>query len=132
MPSSTKKKRSKRQSSARRSAKKADRPHAQDYQVVVRWSAQNGCFLAFAPALQGCRTHGDTAEQALRNGLEVAQLWLDDAVRNGDPIPRPLPAHAGRMTLRLPASLHHRIAECAERDGVSINQWVITKLAEAS
>lgn len=117
--------RTKRSSSKQRSRK----PNARDYQIVVRWSAEDECFLASAPALDGCVTHGDTPEVALRNGLEAAQLWLDSARKHNHPIPKPTREYSGRMTLRIPHSLHQRIAEEAEREGVSINQWVLTKLA---
>jgi hypothetical protein len=34
------------------------------------------------------------------------------------------------ISLRLPASLHKRVRELAEREGVSINQLITTALAE--
>jgi hypothetical protein len=34
------------------------------------------------------------------------------------------------ISLRLPDSLHQRVRELAERDGVSINQFITTALAE--
>lgn len=102
---------------------------SKEYQVVVKWSKEDECFLAEVPALYGCITHGQTAEEALKNGQEAAHLWIDDAIKHGDPIPTPLHPMSGKMTLRLPKSLHQKIAQIAERDGVSINQWIVTKLA---
>src|SRR4051812_10661931 len=116
MPSHTK-----RKASAKRSKRPAASP--KDYQIVVRWSAKDGVYLAEAPALQGCRTHGDTPEEALRNGLEAVTLWLEEAIEHGESIPLPAARHSGKLTVRLPASLHERIAFNAERDHVSINQW---------
>ncbi len=97
--------------------------------MVVRWSAEDACFIAHVPALDGCVTHGHSEEEALANAFEAAQLWLDSAKRHGHHIPKPTNTYSGRMTIRLPTSLHQRIAEEAEREGVSINQWVLTKLA---
>ena len=34
------------------------------------------------------------------------------------------------MSLRLPKSLHEKVREIAEREGISINQFVTTALAE--
>jgi hypothetical protein len=34
------------------------------------------------------------------------------------------------MSLRLPESLHRKVRELAEQDGVSINQFITTALAE--
>ncbi len=56
-------------------------------------------------------------------------LWLQDARAHGDSIPKPTHQYSGKMSLRMPASLHRKIAEEAERQGVSINQWVLYKLA---
>ena len=120
MPSPTKKSKLK---------KRSKRPSADDYQIVVRWSEEDECFLAYAPALEGCLTHGDTPEDALKEGRIAAQLWLDSAYKHTHPIPKPTGSYSGRMTLRMPVSLHRRIAEEAEREGVSINQWVVIKLA---
>ena len=87
-------------------------------------------YLAEAPALQGCITHGATPAEAVERGLEAVALWLEEAVENGDAIPPPASSYSGKLTLRLPPSLHQRIALVAERDHVSINQWIATRLAE--
>jgi len=36
----------------------------------------------------------------------------------------------GRLSLRLPESLHQQVRELAEREGVSINQFVTAAVAE--
>ena len=38
--------------------------------------------------------------------------------------------YARRVSLRLPASLHHKIPELSDRDEVSINQFIATAVAE--
>jgi antitoxin HicB len=122
--------RTKRESSMKRSPRRARHvPDAREFQLVVRWSDEDRCFLAWAPALPGCITHGETPEAAARSGLEAMALWIEDADRRGDPLPRPVRRLSGKMTLRLPTSMHASIADAAERDGVSLNQWIVTKLA---
>ena len=37
--------------------------------------------------------------------------------------------YSGRLTLRMPASLHHEIAIAAAREGVSLNQFIFAVLA---
>jgi HicB family len=39
--------------------------------------------------------------------------------------------HSGRLLLRMPQSLHSALARAAEREGVSLNQFIATTLAEA-
>jgi antitoxin HicB len=123
MPSRTRKTESRRRS-------RAPVPDSRTYQLVVRWSERDRCFLAEAPALRGCRTHGDSAEEALRHGQEAVALWLEEAIAHGDHIPPPVGDYSGKLTLRLPPSLHQRIALSAERNHVSVNQWILTRLAE--
>jgi len=36
----------------------------------------------------------------------------------------------GALSLRLPESLHKKLGEVAARDGVSINQWISSAVAE--
>jgi len=36
----------------------------------------------------------------------------------------------GALSLRLPESLHRKLGEVAERDGVSINQWISSAVGE--
>src|SRR3712207_8363332 len=43
--------------------------------------------------------------------------------------PSPEPTHSGKLTVRMPPSLHRRLAEQADAEGVSINQWMVTLLA---
>lgn len=37
-----------------------------------------------------------------------------------------------RLTLRLPDSLHHRLADAAGREGVSLNQYLVYLLAQGA
>jgi len=121
MPSPIKKK------SSRKPSKKQD--SFEGHQIVVRWSEEDDCYLAYAPALAGCVTHGATPVEAITNGRDAMALWLKEARENGDYIPKPIHGYSGKMTLRMPSSLHQRIAEEADREGVSINQWVLYKIA---
>ena len=63
--------------------------HPLHYSVVLEWEPVGGHYLATVPELPGCRTHGDTIEEALKNGLEVIESWIDSAQAWGDPIPPP-------------------------------------------
>jgi hypothetical protein len=42
---------------------------------------------------------------------------------------RKKPAPSGRLLLRMPAALHAELARTAERDGVSLNQFITQALA---
>ena len=46
-----------------------------------------------------------------------------------EPGPKAQPAHSGRLMLRMPQSLHTELAKAAEREEVSLNQYITNTLA---
>lgn len=59
------------------------------YSITIQWSEPDQAYLANVPELPGCRTHGDTYEEALKNALEVIDLWIEAAKKDNEPIPQP-------------------------------------------
>ena len=104
-------------------------PGPDDYQIVLHWSPDDDCYLATLPAWQNACTHGATPELAIRNAREVLSLLIDTAKKNHEAPPPPERRHSGKLRLRLPVSLHGRLANDAQREGVSLNQWIVSKLA---
>lgn len=93
-------------------------------------------FLAVAPDLPGCMTDGSTEEEALRHLDEAMLVWMEAAIAAGRQIPAPAPLVApvaattsGRLLVRMPRSLHARLLERAEAEGVSANQLVVAAIA---
>jgi predicted RNase H-like HicB family nuclease len=63
------------------------------YEMVIIWSEEDNCFLVHLPDFpeQTYRTHGNSYEEAARNGQEVLQLLLEE---DGLPLPKPKAAVA--------------------------------------
>lgn len=59
------------------------------YSINIQWSNRDNAYLVDVPELPGCRTHGDTYQEALKNALEVIELWIEAAKLSGRPIPPP-------------------------------------------
>ncbi len=80
----------------------------------------------------GCIATGDTPAETLDTLEEVATEWLDAALMRGQTIPEPVEntEFSGRLVVRMPKSLHKKAARIAERDGVSLNQFIVMSLAE--
>lgn len=57
------------------------------YPMTIGWSDEDGCYLVHFPDFseQTYRTHGDSYEEAARNGAEVLQLLLEE---DGIPLPK--------------------------------------------
>jgi RNA polymerase sigma-B factor len=93
-------------------------------------NAEGHEWTAHAEELPGCQAHGDSAEEAIR-GIEAAiEKWIEDALAKGRDVPDPrTPArYSGRLMLRMPRSLHAELSGAAEREGVSLNQFIASSL----
>lgn len=57
------------------------------YTVILKQEPDGG-YVAHAPALPGCVSQGDTREEALANIREAVQLYIEDCIEAGDPMPK--------------------------------------------
>jgi antitoxin HicB len=48
---------------------------------------ENGGFSVTVPALPGCVTWGDSFDHAVQMAREAIQLWLEELLEHGKPIP---------------------------------------------
>jgi antitoxin HicB len=93
---------------------------------------EDGTWHARVVEFPGCMTEGDTQESAL-TGLEDAMAgWVEIHLEDGDPIPAPIAIDdfSGKFMVRIPKSLHRDLARRADAEGVSLNQYVSTSLAQ--
>ncbi len=61
---------------------------ADRYSMVIEWDPRDDIFIVTVPELHGCRTHGNTREEAIRHGEEAIAGWLDAARACNEPIPQ--------------------------------------------
>ena len=104
------------------------------YPTHVYWDERDRGYIAIAPDLPGCSAFGDTKSKALRELERAIEAWIETANDDGRPLPVPSPPpaparYSGKVLLRLPSSLHEQLARGAEREGVSLNQWLVMLLA---
>ena len=59
---------------------------AMRYTVVLEQEADGG-FVASVPALPGCVSQGETRADAMSNIREAAELYVEDCIASGDPVP---------------------------------------------
>jgi len=90
-------------------------------------------WLATIDALPGCTARGATPDDAIERASEAMSAWLVSARREGKDVPEPKTAqsHSGRLLLRMPQTLHAELARTAEREHVSLNQFITDVLAGA-
>jgi antitoxin HicB len=110
--------------------KKLDDYLALPYTIELTNYPDEGWFVR-VKELPGCMSQGKTAEEAIEMILDAMQLWLESSLEKGLPIPEPKleDEFSGKFVVRVPRSLHRRLVEEAEQDGVSLNQFINVALA---
>jgi antitoxin HicB len=101
---------------------------------VTLYPAEEGGYVAEHRDLPGCLTQGATVSETLRNLEAARKLWIATALEHGDAIPPPSTdvRFAGRVLVRMPRSLHRRLFDRADSEGVSLNQLIVAMLAGAA
>lgn len=91
-------------------------------------------WLAEVLDLPGCMSDGPSADEAIENVQGAILSWIEAAEELGRPVPSPSPpeteTYSGRWNLRLPKSMHRRLAERARVEGVSLNTLAVALMAE--
>lgn len=103
------------------------------YTVILRRD-EEGDYVARVDELPGCSAHGKTQNEALENLQEAKELWIQDCIESGHPVPEPVVEEtlpSGKWVQRVPRSLHKKLSALAKREGVSLNQLVTSMLAQA-
>jgi hypothetical protein len=109
-------------------------PEASHYTYRVAWSAEDGEHVATVlefPSLSWLDSDPVAALVGLR---DLVAETITDMAENGEDVPPPLGerTYSGKFQLRLPATLHCRLAVQAAEEGTSLNQLVVRKLAASS
>ena len=101
------------------------------YELRVAWSEEDDSFVARVTEFPSLAAHGATEAEALEQIRFVLGAVIEELEAEGAAIPLPLGAreYSGRFNVRVPKSLHRDLVMEAERQGVSLNSLVMTKLA---
>src|SRR5579864_1439962 len=90
-----------------------------------------GGYFARHPDLPGCTAEGESPQEAVANLDESRRLWIAARLEGGYPIPVPVSdEYRGRISLRIPRSLHASLARAAVRQEMSLNQLLTVILSE--
>lgn len=96
----------------------------------VEWAAE-------VPDLPGCVAGGATAEEALEMARDAIKSWIEVAKERGKKIPEPTKKHdatvyfSGKLTVRLPKSLHRELSHSARGENMSLNQYIVFLLTKS-
>ena len=107
--------------------------NAYNYNVVVRRIVSDGeaMFEARVKEFPDLTEYADTPEEAYALAIDAIETVAVVCAEKGKPMPdvMDLPAeYSGRVTLRLPKSLHRTLSETALEEDVSLNQHLVNVL----
>lgn len=88
-------------------------------------------YLASVKELPGCFVWADRPEELWPLIEGAKRAWIETALEHDDEVPEPLKEEnfSGKILARVPKSLHRNLVREAEREGVSLNQYVVATLA---
>jgi RNA polymerase sigma factor (sigma-70 family) len=106
----------------------------QPYRIeLVKEAGPDGGWTARVEELPECVASAATHEEAVVRVEEAMREWIADALAHGREVPKPrsTTSHSGRLLVRMPQSLHADLSRAAEREEVSLNQFITSVLASA-
>jgi predicted RNase H-like HicB family nuclease len=103
------------------------------YHIIIQHinDESGSYYFATVREFDGCMSHGDTYTEAFENIRDAMEGWIETKLENGFPIPKPADdsQYSGKFVLRIPKTLHARLAIEAEKEGVSLNQYALYRLS---
>ncbi len=104
-----------------------------DYTMVINKINEEGktYYYGKIAELDGCHTTSDTIDELIKELEEVKKDYIEIKLKFGDTIPEPNDIPSGKIVLRMPKTLHWRLAGEAKQEGVSLNQYMIYKLSQS-
>ena len=103
------------------------------YHIIIQHikDESGSYYFATVQEFDGCMSHGDTYQEAFDNINEAMKGWIETKLEGGFPVPKPIEdsQFSGKFVLRVPKTLHARLAMEAEKEGVSLNQYALYRLS---
>ena len=86
----------------------------------------DGSYYVDIPDLPGCMTEGKSLEDAMAMIEDAKRAWLEATLESGMNVPLPSTEreYSGKLVIRIPKTLHSSLSETAEKEGVSLNQYI--------
>lgn len=104
-----------------------DRPYGR----VIQPDRESGGYVGWVLEFPGVMTDGRTLDETMARLIEALTVMVEVMLDRGDPIPEPLAEmkYSGRVTLRIPPSLHAEVARLAAAKRISLNRLLSDAIA---
>jgi predicted HicB family RNase H-like nuclease len=109
-------------------------PHRYTITIKLVTLEEGEYFEALVGELPDLVEYGETYDQAYSLAVDSITTLNEAALEQGRVFPEPMPSQAleefsGRVTLRMSKSLHARVSKLADREGVSLNSWIVEAIS---
>ena len=104
------------------------------YTYRVTWSVEDDEYVATCLEFPSMSWLAGTQEDALRGLRDAITEVVDDLSTSGELVPEPLSSrsYSGKFNLRVGEQLHRKLATEAAEEHLSLNQYVVRRLNDAS
>jgi predicted HicB family RNase H-like nuclease len=102
------------------------------YTYRVMWSAEDGEHVGLCAEFPSLSWLAASPEAALKGIRKVVVQVVDDLQQSGEEVPEPFSdrSYSGRFMVRVLPEVHRGLAIRAAEQGVSLNRFIATTLAE--
>ena len=100
------------------------------YTYRIEWSEEDLAHIGRCLEFPSLAAHGKTPERALKEIEYIVAETIAWMKEENEPVPEPfgMKKFKGNLTLRIPPEVHRELAVKSAEEGVSINQFILSKL----
>jgi len=93
----------------------------------------DGTYFITVKELKGCMSEGQTISEAELMIKDAMESWLESMLECGNKIPLPESMQkevSGKILIRIPKKLHRKLIHESNKEGVSLNSYIISLLSQ--
>lgn len=100
------------------------------YPIIIKefWDDDENSFIYSAEIIElpGLKVYGDSYSEVMEEILIAKETWIEFNLKLGRQIPEPVIEYdvSGRITLRMPKSLHSELKRLTQVEGVGLNPLI--------
>ena len=101
------------------------------YTINIYWNDTNECYKAYVPEFDDVTATGATYQEAFDAIRSALDKKIDELKNEGLTLPQAvtLSGYSGQLRLRMPKSLHQELTQEAEKEGISLNAYMVYLLS---
>lgn len=102
------------------------------YKIEIQQNS-DGSYFGKIVELEACMAGADSLPELLQMLEDAKKSWLKIALEDGIKIPEPMEQsreYSGQFNLRIPKSLHKDLVSTAEKENISLDQYIVYLLSK--